>query len=1734
MNRLAVAALSGLLIAFVHAFAAPSAHAQCTFQNPVTNLNDGDGFLWDIQSNGTVVNGTGDSWDIGMGLFVDNVAYPFQGSLSTELSGRQVLVGPAAMSGLNVTRRVFVPTTDGWARWFDSFENTTAADITITVRYESNPGSDSGTVITNTSSGDTTFDTTDRWLVSDDFSNGSGDPTLNYNFFGAGGAQAPTSVGTTVFSCAGTQGRLWEYALTVNAGTTKSLMTLVGQNNNQTEADANALLLDALPTAALEGLTSAQVRQVRNWFTPKNVLFVTDSNTDENIPAVLTADGHTVTTVLDDYNGGLTTVLGTDLSPYDVVVWSATGDGYGSVNNNAAMMSNLENWVTAGGFLFVTGYDSVASPDDPTLANFVAQTTSIVDVPAAVGAVINVANSLTTGRIDIRGVTPTGGHGDRDQLNNLGAGVTGVAPTGTSTTQWQWTLRPLGGGKIAYVSNGAYDASSDDPHASWADTTAGGAGAYNAALRNFVSGASTTGNVTIANKPPVGVTGGPYAGNEGVAIALNGAGSGDTDGTVVQWEWDCADDGTYEIVSATGAASCTYPDNGVFVIRLRVTDDDGDINVVATTVSVNNLAPTAVSIGGATTGSEGVSLTVTGVGTDVAADPLTFTWNFGDGTTGTGASVNHTYADNGTYTLTLTVADGDGGTVTVTGSVVISNTAPSIDSVTLPATGSEGVAVTASATGSDIGADGLTFRWDFGDGTQIATGASVGHVYADQGTYTVTLTLTDDDGAVASTSTSISIANVDPTITFSNFPASGDEGSTLLFEAAATDVLADPLLYTWDFGDGTIVTGPSVTHVFIDQGTPTVVLVVTDGDNGSATVSQTVPIANIDPQIANVVIPASGGEGQTITMSANAVDAAGDAMTFVWDYGDGTSDTYALALGTNSSSTTHAYDDEGTYQITITVTDGDGGVDVFNQSTITINNLDPVVSSLTVPDGNEGEALSFSVVATDAPGDPLTYQWDFGDGTTAAGATATKTYTDDGAFTVTMTIQDDGEGGETIVTDVATISNVAPTVANLVAPATGDEGEILLFEIVSDDAGIDDLPDHVVTWDWGDGGSDTGASVSHAWIDQGTWTVTVTIDDQDGGTVTETASVVTSNVAPTITSTPPTNAIQGVLYSYQVLVTEPGDDVLTFSVAPSAPTGLTINSATGLIEFTATYAQSLTSPYTVVVSVTDSEGGTDGQVYNLNVLSADTDGDGIADDWETANGLDPNDSGDGNLDYDLDGLTNVQEFGLDQDPFSYDGPAAVTAVFPIAGEEVDSDRPDLTVDNAFDPNGDFLTYEFRVYADVGLSVPVTTVAGVPEDSVGPSLWKVDVPLSENTDYWWRARAHDGNVSGGWSATESFFVNTENEAPGAATLVWPIGGEPTGSLSPTLEWTIADDIDRDAVTYDVEVWDEAGETLVASMSGVSTSTGDINATWTVDVALDEDTVYSWMVLPVDEHGLEGEWTAPELFFSDGTDELPQGVAFLAPANGASLQTQTPILRASEGWDPEGTELTYEFEVDTAEAFDSADYDSAVVPASGTGVVVWNLAAAGVTLPENLWVFARVRAMDAGGVSSAPDTITFFIRGDNDAPPVPVLSAPEDGAALDDTTPELIVETPIDPDGDVAYVEFLVARDVGLEDVIASVDSVLATGDFTSWVVNLPVAGPVYWSARAFDADGASSDWADPWLYVAPELIDVGDDDDDSTTPDPDCACSSSFTGPGATPGLLLVLLLAPALMVRRRR
>jgi hypothetical protein len=211
---------------------------------------------------------------------------------------------------------------------------------------------------------------------------------------------------------------------------------------------------------------------------PKNILFVSDASSDTNIPTALTGDGHTVTTVTGDFAAGNATLLGSLMS-YHMVYWSATGSGSGSAHSST-VITNLESYVAAGGCVFVTGYDSIASPSDPDLIGFVGGTGS-VDLPGAPGPVSSTANALNWGVVDIMGVTPTGGYSDKDGLTGL-SGVDVVAYSGSGTSSAQWTIRTLGSGMVAYVSNGQ---SGTSAHASWTTTTSGGAGAYNAALRNF-------------------------------------------------------------------------------------------------------------------------------------------------------------------------------------------------------------------------------------------------------------------------------------------------------------------------------------------------------------------------------------------------------------------------------------------------------------------------------------------------------------------------------------------------------------------------------------------------------------------------------------------------------------------------------------------------------------------------------------------------------------------------------------------------------------------------------------------------------------------------------------------------------------------------------------------------------------------------------------------------------------------------------------------------------------------------------------------------------------------------------------------------------------------------------------------------------------------------------------------------------------------------------------------------
>jgi len=644
----------------------------------------------------------------------------------------------------------------------------------------------------------------------------------------------------------------------------------------------------------------------------------------------------------------------------------------------------------------------------------------------------------------------------------------------------------------------------------------------------------------------------------------------------------------------------------------------------------------------------------------------------------------------------------------------------------------------------------------------------------------------------------------------------------------------------------------------------------------------------------------------------------------------------------------------------------------------------------------------------------------------------------------------------------------------------------------------------LVAWDWdcdGDGTYETAGTTPVAiclFPDDGSFVVGLQVTDSQGITASATAPVAVSNVAPVITSTAPAAAIEGTPWSYPAAASDPGVlDVLAWSLSPGAPAAMTV-SAAGEVAWTPGYSDVGSAAATLTVD--DGDGGVDQQTFVVTVAFLDADADGMPDTWETDIGLDPTDPADAAEDPDADGMTNLDEYLNGTDPWTFDGPGAPVLLSPVAGEEVADARPPLRWSPSTDPQGDALLYDVEVHADPSLGALITEAA-----DVDGTHWMVDLPLAENADAYWRARAADPWTSGPWSNLESFFVNETNSPPPAPAPLEPLDGDVVDVAAPVLVWAPGAEPDRDAVTFEVRL--ESGD--VVAEAAVSSTT------WTPPPR-PEDSATAWRVRAVDEHGLAGPWSEPQGYVVDTTNARPTDVRWLDPVDGDAIEDLAPVLVATAATDPEGDAISYVFEVDPELGF-----------TSGIGVVAevpeprWDAAADGLALPENVVLYGRVRARDDRGAASPWSVISFLSRGPNDAPATPVLVAPDDGAAAAGAT--FVVGHAADPEGDPVTYEVVVgvgdapweAPDVAIVDLQPGA-GVEGTADQTSWTPARRFDGATRWSARALDDRGAASSWA-PVRSLVPRAA-------DPPPPEwvaPDCGCATSSSSGGAW-GLLLVL------------
>ena len=408
------------------------------------------------------------------------------------------------------------------------------------------------------------------------------------------------------------------------------------------------------------------------------------------------------------------------------------------------------------------------------------------------------------------------------------------------------------------------------------------------------------------------------------------------------------------------------------------------------------------------------------------------------------------------------------------------------------------------------------------------------------------------------------------------------------------------------------------------------------------------------------------------------------------------------------------------------------------------------------------------------------------------------------------------------------------------------------------------------------------------------------------------------------------------------------------------------------------------------------------------------------------------------------------------------GPFQISA--PMDGAEVTLLTPVLEVVNSVDPDGDAVTYEFEVYADIGMTLLSAQATGVTPGQE-KTVWQVTTTLADNTWYFWRVRAGDRFSYNLW-VYGRFFTNTANEPPGAFQISAPMDGASVASPTPVLEVTNSVDPDNDAVAYAFEVYADQGMgTLITS--GGNILPGKFGFTsWGITTPLNPNATYYWRARATDEHGA-GIETALSAFKVNTLNRAPGQPAIVSPAIAEEIAGLGIDLVAATVTDPDGDTVSYLFELDKAHTFDTPDLRSSAAIPAGTDTTAWQVTG----LADNTWYYWRVKASD--GAAESPWTIgAFFTNTANEPPAIPTLFNPGDKAWVDTPTPILAVNPAKDPDDDVVTYAFEVYADAALSALIAEGQAAI-----NWWTLPAPLTDVTryFWRARAIDEHGAQSGW-----------------------------------------------------------
>ena len=305
--------------------------------------------------------------------------------------------------------------------------------------------------------------------------------------------------------------------------------------------------------------------------------------------------------------------------------------------------------------------------------------------------------------------------------------------------------------------------------------------------------------------------------------------------------------------------------------------------------------------------------------------------------------------------------------------------------------------------------------------------------------------------------------------------------------------------YDWDFGDGSSeqTTTAGISHSYAQAGSYTVTLRVHDdrGASASTTAQMQVKAVNQPPQ---AVISSEQTGLKVVFDASGSQDPDGELASYHWDFGDGTEPA-------TKARAEHRYESDGSYTVTLTVTDADGA-QAQSSTELVVANAAPVaaleaaVDALTVHVDADGSA--------DPEGGALEYAWDFGDGASSTQATASHEYQQPGSYEIRLKVTDD-HGASDTTTHQVTVK--APNSAPQAAITSNVQGLKVSFSAADSLDADGQITDY--RWDFGDGATASGAEVEHEYAAKGSWQVKLTVTDDQGATATAQALVAVQDPA---------------------------------------------------------------------------------------------------------------------------------------------------------------------------------------------------------------------------------------------------------------------------------------------------------------------------------------------------------------------------------------------------------------------------------------------------------------------------------------------------------------------------------------------------------------------------------------------------------------------------------------------